>query len=154
MFRRQRVTVNFLAGGFRDGQCPMSKSWIITDSFARVIHHEQDKHKLYELLCNPPLRFVLSIAPTINNLHMAPINNHKEILVDTPIRFYQDGTVMYYNVYELKEALTTGLDGKRAGVRFLMEWLNPPRPVIVEEKRDRGRPPALDDGKITKKKVR
>ncbi len=158
LFRRPSITIDFLEGGFKDRQCPLNHSWLITDKAAWVIQIES-YWKLYETLLKPPTKFCLSLLSSPgkipNLIQYATVNNFMEVKNDTRLAFTLDGTISSYTVYELEESLKHGGEGKEGGVRQLISLLGP-HPKIRQEpegkkKDERGRPPALPDAKHLKK---
>jgi hypothetical protein len=162
LFRRKRTTVRFLrdAKTYKDGQSAERYSWWVTDKETRAVAKE-DHPTLLEMLKKPPHCFALSLLEganqTVNHFHLAPVNQHKEILADTRLGFTINAVVHFYTVYELEEALKKGPEGKEPGVQALFRILGLKKPVEAEEseeeKRGRGRPPALPTGQETVKKV-
>ncbi len=160
MFRRPRLTVEYLSGGYRDGQFPPNHSWWITEKGVWGIRTE-DYLKLWDLILHPPLRFVLALkeGDFKNHLHLLAANDHKEVLADTPNVFTINGVQLTYTTYELSEAFRRGVEGKSAGVRELIRILGNPK-IEEEQKRGRGRPPKfleneviMDNASHTKKTV-
>lgn len=164
-FRRNRTTVRFLNGGFKDGQAPMDHSWYFCDTGAWTLC-PADTRKLYQTLLNPPLRFVLALlvnGPVSsgvllkegmkNHLQLMIVNDCKEILGDTLLWYTINGVKHAYTVYELLEGLKSGIsDGKEPGTRTLLELLGlDPEMLRKEEKGDAGRP--LMNPKTPKKTV-
>lgn len=159
LYLRGRVTVSFLGGGFKDGQCAANHSWWITETEAYAIRKE-GAETLYEQLFHPPLRFVLALVSsgTINHIQHAVLNDHSEIRADTTLTFTYDHSPHHFTIYELKEALkTSGMSGKPAGVRKLIELFGPYDINEQPEKRGRGRPRKYQDepsGKNTHQLIR
>lgn len=56
---------------------------------------------------------------------MAEANDFKEIQGETPLVFTYNNTVQTYTVYEFKEGLKTGSQGKMPGVQTLLTFLGP-----------------------------
>src|SRR4051812_23498340 len=61
LYRRKRVTVNFLDGTLKDRQSPREHSWYFTKQEAYGLI-EGKSQKLYASLLNPPLTFSLSLV--------------------------------------------------------------------------------------------
>lgn len=139
LFRRPRTTVRFLDGySYKDGQCAVNYSWLVTDSGSWAIRRE-DLQLLWDQLFRPPLRFVLSLVdPDVkNHLQLAFVNDFQRIKADTPLKFTYNNIPHVYSVYELREAVQTGTaEGKESGVRAITNLLGFP----PQEKRGRGRP--------------
>lgn len=149
LFKRKRITISYLGGGYKDGQCPSFYSWWITEKGAWAITNE-DKEELYECLLDPPSKFVLALldGKSENYLQLAEINNHQDkILGSTPLVFTINNITHYYNVYELTEALINGPDGKEPGVGALLRLLGPYNVNEQVEKKGRGRPPLKEERK-------
>lgn len=151
MFRRKRITIEFLAGGYKDGQCPQNHSWWLTGDGAWALR-PADYPTLYDRLFKPPLDFCLAFVSEgkTNAIQWAGVNCHKSVQADTPLSFTIDNTVYPFTVYELQEALKLGSEGKEPGVRALVSLLGP-HEMEVEKKRGPGRPPARDDARVTRR---
>lgn len=157
LFRRKRLTVNFLGGGFRDGRTPQDHSWLVTQSDVLGVDGRSGR-ALYEVLLSPPPRFLLSLLDdpplgpqTPNLLQLMVCNDFAKIEADTPLVFTVNGVRHYYTVYELEESMYGEAAGP--GVRALDRLFPLPRRVRAEPKRERGRPSPKEDGKITKRVV-
>lgn len=156
LWRRGRVTVHFLNGSYRDGQRTHLHSWWITPEISLAING-LDKDLLRQRLVSPPRTFVLSLVTSgnVNMLHHAVANDVCELKADTPLRFTADGLEMSWTVYELQEAIRHGPEGKSPGVQFLHRLIGSPEPEPYVEQTpvtpQGGRPPALEDGRKTKK---
>lgn len=150
LYRRKRVSVQYLHGSYKDRQSLPDHSWWLTDDNVRVIS-PIDHHSLYENLLFPPLRFSVSLLrqEKVNLLQLAEVNDFQEITADTYLKFTLDNRVLTYTIYELEEALKHGPDGKMPGVRALLDHLGPYAISvdIKEEKRGRGRPKASSENK-------
>lgn len=164
LFRRRSITVTHLDGTYRDRQCPLGHSWLITSVNARAVRLPQDGRELIQRLLDPPLRFCLSLldgkAGHINRLHSAQVNDLPEVLADTPLLFTLNGIPLTYSVYELGEAMRNGSQGKSPGVGALVYLCGQhedlaPAPVVLSTPKG-GRPKDIDrpDGKVTKKPVK
>lgn len=145
LFARKYITVRFLGGGFKDRQCLKNHSlWITPEGVWGLL--PTDAGLIYKHLLNPPLTFSLSLLsePKVENLlQLMTCNDLSEIIADTELKFTIDNKVHSYCVYELKEALRHGVDGKMPGVRALVERLGPhplsdELPPVAEEKRRKG----------------
>ena len=163
LWRRGRLTVGYLPGqgpGL-DGQGPRDHSWLITPDAAWAVHPAGGP-ELLEVLLNPPERFALLLLTTprvekdgggtlsyANQLHRAEANDVPGLKANDPVWFTVDNTALSYTVYELKEALKHGPEGKEPGVRALFNLFGfPVTPPEEEEKKPMGgRPPALKTAK-------
>ncbi|MDE2095657.1 MAG: hypothetical protein KGL39_00240 [Patescibacteria group bacterium] len=171
LWRRQRVTVNYLGGDFKDGQTAGHHSWWIEEKGAWALRKESYP-KLYEKLLAPPRHFVLSLlvtdpvvsgaiglAPALtNHLQHCVANNVDSLFPDTPLFFTVNGIQHQYTVYELEDGLRNGSEGKEPGIGALIRVLGtyplPPKPGQDNEPRGRGRPPKPEDAKIFQKPIR
>lgn len=161
LWQRKRITVTYLDGGFKDGQCPMEHSWLITKQDAFGLKSTSYK-KLYDILLAPPLKFSLSFLtePNLNNLlQFALVNNNAELQVGTPLAFTVNNIPHTYTVYELTHALKNGPEGTDPGVQALIRILGPHKMIeleIPDEKRGRGRPVGayLEDARALQKPVK
>lgn len=143
LFRRKRITINYTPDGtkFKDGQCPLNHSWLITEDRALTIDFNTS---LYEFLLAPKChQMVLSLLDgekTLpNHLQLATVNDLTEAKTDTPIHFTINGIPHQYTVYELKSAIDNrDANGAGAGTRELIRLLG--MPEKIEEKLERGRP--------------
>jgi hypothetical protein len=128
LFRRKRVTVSFLAGGYRDGRSPLHFSWWVTEKGAWALDKD-DGPDLYECLLDPPSRFFLAMldGADVNHLQLAVANdNPPKSPADTKLHFTINGIPHDYTVYELTEALTSSsVAGKEPGVAALVKLLGP-----------------------------
>lgn len=155
LFRRPRITVSFLEGGFKDGQCPLKHSWWITEQNALGLEKlscmDQFKYgaKMYDLLLKPPLKFVLALVDGMENqIHRAVCNSHEEIKADTELRYTFNNVTYSYTVYDLEKGVSNGFEGHGPGVQTLVRLFGKREPLKVEEpkkeepeeKKGRGRP--------------
>jgi len=155
LWRRKSITAKFLSGGFKDHQSPRDHSWWITPLGAYALRWE-DRDALLLCLRKPPNQFLLAVRtdsiPTW--IHLGAVNDNREVKGDTPLSFTLDNKLQTYTAYELEDALKHGPDGKSGTIRNLFrifDWKAiPPK----EDKLGRGRPPALEDGRSTKKVVK
>lgn len=176
-WKKKSITVEWMGAngkmaGFKDRQTPADWSWYITDDKAWAIQlHIPDNplptnDGIYQRLLKPTtskngLRFALSFVHSHNKNHLqlCVANEIAEIKKDTPMLFTVNGSVNRYTVYELEEALKNRSgEGKEPGVQMLMHLLGPcglfpPPKKPEEEEKKMGRPPALEDGRVTKKTV-
>lgn len=162
LFRRRAITIWYLGEDrFKDRQAPQEHSWWITDKGSWVVSPD-NAMALQTVLLKPPRKFALALlsgdAPSVKNLlHLNNANDLPAIQEDTPLHFTVDNVPMLYTTYELKEALKYGPDGKEAGVRYLYKLFGSPPPIPPEPAGKKsggsGRPPALKDGRETKKFV-
>lgn len=154
LFKRNRITVNFLTGGYKDSQDPQKHSWFITETTSSVLELSKDKTELYEQLLSPPLRFTLALLDGVgstNHLQSMVVNdNTSGINANTPLLFTINDIVHTYTPYELDTGLKQGADGRIPGVRALIRLLG--EYVREEEKRGRGRP--IKEEKPNNKNVR
>jgi hypothetical protein len=106
---------------------------------------------------------------TCNHIHLAKANDLFEVKADTELQFTVNNIPMSYTIYELEEALLHGPNGKSPGVQALLRIFGQPKdedaenddPLAVPRKKPRrvsnpkgGRPPVLDDGRVTSALVR
>ncbi len=154
-WRRRRVTVSFLGGGYKDNRTNKDYQWWITPEGALAVRKE-DYKKLWEHLLNPPLVFSLMLWETgepNTHLHLAVANKKELIRAETKLKFTVDNKEYEYSVYELEEALRHGDSGKDPGVRALIRILG--KTELPElEKRGRGRPTNTGERPPLKKIIR
>ena len=137
LFRRKRVTVPYMSGGYSDGKSAADYSWWVTPQGAYAVLQEHHA-ALYDHLLAPPLHFCLALRQKEKVLlHLAAVNELSEIKATTPLAFTLDNKAMEYTVYELEEALRQGTQGRIPGARALVEALGP---FDLAAKRERGRP--------------
>jgi hypothetical protein len=119
-FRRQRITVPYFGTDkYKDGQAPKNHSWYITPQGAWAVPRKEERTpedavRLYKLLLKPPRRFVLMLtdAGTDNLLQFARANDlDGEVLADTPYTITVNNRPLPLTVYELEQALHTGVVG-------------------------------------------
>jgi hypothetical protein len=138
MWRRKRVTLQFLDGGQKDIQCAQSHSWWITENGAWAIR-PVDSARIYEKLLQPPKRFVLALmvnnvlsgtCPSyekpglLNQLHLMHANDVGEQTPRTQYIFTVNNIPHSYCPYELEEALREGNGhGMEPGVSALVAAL-------------------------------
>ena len=150
-----------------DGQAPKDHSWLIQPSSAKAVHPAGGQ-ELLEILLNPPEQFALMLLtsprvegdgkvmlPFENRLHLGIANDVPELKANDLVRFTVDNVPHQYTVYELKEALKFGPDGKEPGVRVLFDLFRFPvtPPKTEEPKSTGGRPPALKTAKQSSAEV-
>mgnify|MGYP000446835940 FL=1 len=142
-WKRKRITVKFLNGTFKDGQCPEDHSWWIEEGGAYGIQPSMYTH-LRDKLLSPPLRFLLllKIETPHNFLQLSQINDLQQIKAETTLSFSVDNVVHQYSVYELERvAKAEDANGMMPGTRALASLLKGLLPETnEEEKRGRGRP--------------
>lgn len=153
LWRRQRISIHYHNEDRHvlDRQTPKWHSWFITPRLARAVH-PADHALLFSLIQTPPTCFALLFLSKprtnenatnpiiVNHLHLAAVNEHERIEAGTALTYTLDNVPHAYTVYEFEEALKHGPEGKEPGVRVLFELLGL---KATEEKRGRGRPPAL-----------
>lgn len=162
LWRRTRVTVTFLDEKNKDLQCPGHHSWWVTPASARAVRRE-DYGALYELLLKPPPTFFLAllVKDAHNHLDRAVANDTMPAAEVGGVLSYTIDSVPYtYTPYDLEHALRGGVNGREPGTRKLVETLGAWTPPDVETKQqanrkpgERGRPPALEDGKKLRQPV-
>lgn len=156
LWRRPRVTINFLNGSFLDGQTARRHSWWITEEGAQAINPEWTKKEdwsvtyqmLWTKILKPPLRFCLALldgpSPIENHLQLCVANDLPVVKASTLLSFTVNGVVFRYSIYELKEALRRGQSGKEPGVGELIRLLGScdlhPRIKPEDEERKPGPP--------------
>lgn len=146
MWRRRRVTAQFVGGGFKDGQAINLHSWWITTAGAYAIR-QGDETALYDRLLAPPGRFCLALLEggCRNEIQLMTTNDLKSVTVETPLAFTINNVRQTYTVYELEEGLTYGTEGKMPGVRELIRILGAyTLPEVRRQPEGRGRPPAKE----------
>lgn len=164
LFRRQRLTVSFLGGLYKDRQCPVNHSWWVTEKGAWGVG-KADCAEVYECLLDPPKKFFLSLLDggSDNHIQLAVANDNQEVRADTPLNFTVNNIQHTYTTYELSEALKHGPDGKEPGVRALIKIfgnydgvIEPKQQIVLKEgeKRPVGRPPSLNKNEFTEPKER
>lgn len=154
LYRRRRVTYNFFDSGFKDGQCLLDHSWLLTNEGIWILRRE-DYPLLWEFLLSPSLRFSLSLLSNDalkNEIHLTTLNDYPEIKADTQLSFNLDNTVLGYSIYELEHAISKSPNGSQPGVHALLRILGTPPTQKEVVKRDKGRP-VTEDGKVTQKVV-
>lgn len=153
LFRRPRITVMFLEGGFKDGQCPLRHSWWITEESAwgleklKVMDEFKYGPRMHDLLLKPPLKFSLSLVDGMENqIHRACCNVNEEVKADTLLKFTLNNVEMSYTVYDLEKGLANGgFEGHGPGVQALIRLFGRKEAAKtdthkVEDKKERGRP--------------
>jgi hypothetical protein len=143
LYRRTRLTVNYLSGEWLDRQKPFDHSWLITKTNAWGIRPD-DYPELFRFLLKPQCSFVLSLrTPDYqfhNYLQLALCNDIAEITANTTLYFTVNNSANSYTIYELEEAIRNDEEGKSPGVRTLLAMHRPPRPTEMNQHRGRGRP--------------
>lgn len=146
IYRRPKVTINYLNGGFKDGRCLLHQSWWMDESGIYVLGKD-DYQALYQKLLNPPHQFVLSLIEeqfkVKNNIEDSVVNFNQPVAANTKLWYTLNNVRFSFEVYELGEAVKYGVEGKMAGVRELVRYLGPME--YETEERKRGRPPKKDD---------
>ena len=165
LWRQPSVTARFLLPAddkatrpFKDRQCPVNHSWLVTEQAAWAIIFESHA-ELYRRLLAPPKLFLLSLLSDKsipNHLQLCQVNEHAEVAADTPLAFTIDNIPHTYTVYELEEAIRNGPAGKEPGVQALCRLLGPftlPSKPVAEKTSGRPKADSVVDGKVTKRKV-
>lgn len=143
-FRWKRVTLPFLSGGFKDGQCLINHSIWITEEGAWGIRTGDavDREELYKKLLNPPLRFCLGLLDgngMTNHLQLMAVNdNVNGVNAQTVLEFTVNNILHHYTPYELETALRHGTQGKPPGVAALVRLLGPYE-IKGKDPQERGR---------------
>jgi hypothetical protein len=165
LWRRKRVTVEYLDKSMQDIQSAPNHSWFITESNAWALRVKEASF-IYEKLLNPPLRFVLSFVinnpvlsgkldlpnNTSNHLHLCEVNDFLEIKNNTPLHFTINNILHKYSTYELEEALkTNNTQGREPGVRALVEMLG--SHSLEKQVNGRGRPKLEDQHSLRVNKI-
>lgn len=143
LFKRPRLTVWFLGGGFKDGKCPRHFGWLITPKGSWAIDSENPS-PVYEFLLKPEPVFSLSFLsePGITNrLQLTRVNELGEIKADTTIHYTINNIPHHYTIYELESAIRQGAEGREPGVQALLRLLGDySLPEASKEPRGKGRP--------------
>lgn len=152
LWGRKRVTVNFLDGSFKDVQCAMNHSWIITKNDAKAINDES-RLKLYPFLLKPDNSFVLCLlekgTKEQNQLFLSILNDIAEIKGDTVLKFTLNNIPHTYTIYDLESALRNAEVGQSPGVRALINFCGPfTLPPLVEKEDRRGAPKTRGTGPL------
>ena len=165
LWRRQRITIEFLGGGLKDIQTPENWSWLVTGGRARALRPKDpaDREALYEKLLSPPGKFFLALRASLPvTLQLAEVNQLEDgAEAGTPLKFTLDNKPLTYTVYELEHALKNGPEGTEPGVRLLVETFGLPvrdespgaeaPPAAAKKKRGRPFTPTAEDNPVTRK---
>lgn len=162
LFHRRSVSVRYLDGTLRDRQIVNRTSFLLTRKHAWALRPgtTNDAARLYALLTDPGEEFSLGIVTdgAESPLHLTPVNDPADLTPESLLRYCLNGKIMEYTSYELSAALRDGDgNGKMPGVQALLRLFGmPPRPQVndEEERRGRGRPPKMEDGRVLKEKMR
>lgn len=151
LWRRKRITIQWLESGFRDGQAPENHSWWITKDGSWTLNKRTlgegycMGQKMYDLLLTPPTCFCLTLIDGVgiqNHLHHAVCNNLASVKADTVLGFTLNNIYHSWTVIGLEHALTNGTQGTDPGVQALVRLFGPM--VIAsgqeQEKLGKGRP--------------
>ncbi len=152
LWRRKRVTVQFLDGTFKDTQTATGHSWWITDNDAKALNPTtKSRDLIYRTLLKPPIKFCLSLTDNeTNHLHHCVANDVCEIKADTGLAFTLNNILHYYSIYDLEEALRTESEGRDPGVRALIRFLGHYKMDVPEVKKKSGRPKESNGGETKK----
>lgn len=151
IYRRKRVTVNFMGGGLKDRQEPRHHSWWVDTTGGWAVNKQCAEDMCLRLMM-PPHQFVLSLLTDDckeNLIHLAVANDLVEIKADTPLTYTLNNKPLEYTIYEFEEAMKHGTEGKSPGVRALFDFFGIYTIAtnrveeIQEVKRKRGRPPKV-----------
>lgn len=164
LWRRGSVTVNYLAGGFKDRQQAKNHSWWITEDGAWALKNRLDFDELWRRLVKPPKRFILALreeeAKIDTLIQLAVANDPGGIIAETPLYFTLNNIRHTYSIYELSESIRMGKEVYGPGVRALWDFLGAPpedlqqkNPPPKNEPRKQGEKQHRDDPKKTIKKV-
>ena len=155
LWRRKRVTVPFLSGGYADIQQVRKHSWVVTEEAALAIALKPDFPALLKLLLSPPRRFFLSLidGTAENLLQLCVLNDFAgDVRADAEILFTLNNVVHSYTPYDLRTALENKNAGRSPGVAAILRKTTPPpgdrldlsdvlRPTPQLQPPKRGRPP-------------
>lgn len=165
LWRRPRVTISFLAGGFKDGQTAKNHSWWITESHAWALKDKLDYDEVFKLLIKPPKKFILALkeeGKTDTLLQLTKANDPGGIIAETPLYFTLNNIPHSYTIYELIESIRNNdPEPYGAGVRVLWNFLGgPPQEMKKKYQKDwkdeirkQGERIVKDDPKKTIKKM-
>lgn len=160
LWRRKRITIEWLGGGYKDGQCPQKHSWWIARDGAFGLNPETSYSSLFDKLLKPPTEFVLSFVNggMDNLLQLSLLNQHDQIRADTSLHFTINNIPHCYTIYELESALTSeDQNGCSPGVSALIKILGPHPSFKIKTEEDvktkRGRQ-SLPDGKLVARLVK
>ncbi len=152
LFRRQRVTLYFLDGTFKDGQAVEKHSFILTEDKLNILQMT-DYAPLYQLLLNPPKIFTLALLTPdpimsgklnvpvgkVNSIQSMFVNENEEVKGETIFKFTINNIPHSYSVYELEQGIRQGGTGREPGVQALLRFLGTP-PELPEKIPTVGRP--------------
>ncbi len=142
LWNRKRLGIQFLEKGYKDGQCPLNHSWLITEKGAWALS-PWDGPKLHETLLKPPLKFVLALLSNgpiasgirpcdgiLNRIQLAFCNDFPEIKANTELHFTLNNIDHLYTV----DGLENG--GAEIGTQVLLKVLGP-IPKKPEDQKDK-----------------
>jgi len=155
------VTIRQLCGIQTDIQCALNHSWFVTGDGAWALK-PVDGPALYQILLDPPKRFVLSLlvngpvqsgilpngtSGVTNQLHLCLLNDLAEVDQKTQLAFTVNNIPHAFSAYELEAALREDGNGKEPGVQALLRVLGKP-PVLepIKEGPHIGRPKGTPKG--------
>lgn len=164
LWRRGKVTINLLAGGFKDGQLTKNHSWWITEEGAWALVSKLDYDEVWKLLIKPPKKFVLALRRSKDKIdtliQLALANDPGGIVGETVLYFTLNNIPHSFTVYELTESVKLGKESYGPGVRALWDFLGEPPeevrkkiPPPKDEPRKQGERQHKDNPKKTVKKV-
>jgi len=159
IFRRKRITVTGLGGGFADSKNSKDFSWWCSERGAWILE-KKDFPVLYPILLTPPLKFVLALRDSSggdNVVHMMVCNAHEQIKANTELFFTINGVKHNFCLYDLQSCIVDNIGSSSPGVAALVRFLGKPPDIITtsqEKKHDHGRgPKMIESGKITQQVV-
>lgn len=163
LWRRPKITVQFLNGSWKDGQTPRNWSWWITEKEAKAIRPE-DHQALWDRILTPPKRFILAMTSTGNNLIQKSYPNDLSLVqADSVLHFTYDLTPFRFTVQDTEETILNGPNGREPGSQMLLRLLGKPNYVEKlnlkiedsppKEPAKRGRPVKQADPPYTVKRI-
>lgn len=148
LWRARRRTIRWLHDdSYKDGQCAINHSWLVTSVGAFAINPVtlavlRNDSPIYRWLLRPTQAFFLALTDgkTENQIHRAVVNNLYEVKPHTSFAYTFCNVRYEYTPYDLRFGMDSRLEAKHEmpGVRLLLSLFGQPDPPPPPPKPKKG----------------